>query len=185
MIRRLREDEPIPDGVPRRYRNRTSGYVFLRWRVGPSEYVEIAEHRRVAGRHKSAVHHINHDRSDNRPENLLPVTSAEHGEEHRKWDVSAAKALYEQGWNTLTLAERFSVTPGQVSRMLRKAGVKMRSATDYKTLPIDRDRVRALFVSGLGRRMIATALGCSSAPIQRVLKELGLRRKVGRVAVAK
>lgn len=55
------------------------------------------EHRWVMGqvlgrplRRDEQVHHINHDRLDNRPENLEVVSSAEHGERHTWRPVTKA-----------------------------------------------------------------------------------------------
>lgn len=71
----------------------TNGYVTVK--VVPGSHLDIGngyayEHRVVAetkiGRQLlpgEEVHHINHDRKDNRPENLEVVTGEEHGVAHR------------------------------------------------------------------------------------------------------
>src|SRR5581483_6189066 len=60
MIRYLRPGDPIPEGEPRRY-STPKGYVRLRWKVGPYEYVEAWEHRVLVGNPDGhQVHHVNH-----------------------------------------------------------------------------------------------------------------------------
>lgn len=71
--------EDIPTGAPRRYAN-DRGYIRLRWRVGTAKYAECYEHRMVAGfppRHMH-VHHIDGDKTNNEPANLLVLTRSEH-----------------------------------------------------------------------------------------------------------
>lgn len=83
VIRQLRNDEPIPASSPRKYKN-DSGYVRLRWKVGTEQYVEAYEHRVNAGRPPRylQVHHLNHIRDDNRPENLVVLTIDDHARLH-------------------------------------------------------------------------------------------------------
>lgn len=82
MIRSLRPHEPLPVGTPRRYLN-ADGYVRLRWHIGTDEYVEEYEHRVVAGRPVGLdVHHLNGDKGDNDPANLLVLTREAHAALH-------------------------------------------------------------------------------------------------------
>lgn len=82
-IRALRDDEPMPAGTPRRYRN-DSGYVRLRWKISPEQYVEAYEHRVVMGRPEGMhVHHINGMKDDNRPANLQVLSPHEHAKLHQ------------------------------------------------------------------------------------------------------
>jgi hypothetical protein len=82
-IRRLRDDEPVPTSEPKRYRH-SEGYVILRWLVATQTYVEAFEHRIVTGRVSEDVHHINGDKTDNRQENLMPMSRAEHARLHAR-----------------------------------------------------------------------------------------------------
>src|SRR5690349_13206471 len=81
-IRSLRPDEPIPTDEPKRYPN-AAGYVRLRWRVGPKEYVEVYEHRLLAGLPEGKqVHHRNKVKDDNNAANLEVLTPRKHSELH-------------------------------------------------------------------------------------------------------
>ena len=48
-----------------------------------------------------------------------------------KINIEEATALYESGWTTKQLAERYHISDNAVSRRLKKAGVKMRARWDY------------------------------------------------------
>ena len=180
-IRRLRDDEPLPPHEPKRY-HRANGYVILRWRVGVEEYVEVYEHRIIAGRPVGKhVHHINRNRADNRPENLKRVTSKEHGAEHVSFDLAEACRLYELGWTLHQLSRRYGVHHVTVLRALKARGVQMRPAV-RPVIPVDEQQVITLFQQGLGIRTIAAALGRGTEPVYRVMRTCGLRRGPGRVA---
>jgi hypothetical protein len=124
-IKSLSHGDPVPTGEPKRYRS-SHGYIRLRWKVGERDYVEAYEHRLVAGLDAVEVHHVNHDKADNRPENLQALSRREHGARHVKWNVAEAANLYRGGLSTTAVGAMFGVTPGQVSRQLRRAGVQMR-----------------------------------------------------------
>lgn len=131
VIRTLGPDEARPSWEPYRYADR-AGYIRLRWRVGVAEYIEVREHRAVVGDVPGLhVHHLNHDPSDNRPENLVHLTPAEHSAihaaHHRKVDLAEAIRLYESGLSTLAIGRLMGVDHSNVWRSLHKAGYKMRS----------------------------------------------------------
>lgn len=129
QMRRLRDDEPLPTGTPRRFRTR-DGYWLVRWKVGTRSYVEALEHRMLTGRQTPVVHHKNRHRDDNRPENLQPVTSLEHGAQHSRINLQEAVALYAAGWSLPTLARRYVVHDATVLRFLRRRGVVLRTLTE-------------------------------------------------------
>lgn len=172
-IRALRHDEPIPLGEPRRLKN-GAGYIRLRWKVGPGEYVEAYEHRIVAGAGPGVqVHHINGVKDDNRPENLEVVDPAEHGRRHRTVDLDRAISLYEQGHSTPQVARILGCNPATVYRLLVRNGVKPRSIRESLIDPrIDMDEVRRLKAEGKSNAAIARHLGCSRWSIDWRVKEL-------------
>jgi hypothetical protein len=153
-IRQLKWDEPIPTGEPRRYRN-GSGYIRLRWLVGPNQYVEAYEHRVVMGNPhpRQHVHHIDGDKTNNDPSNLVLMTREEHAEHHgasrarsddtvrlrkarraaeRRERLEARRQemrrLYdEDGLTTVEIGRLMGIDPSNVSRHLRAAGAVTRT----------------------------------------------------------
>lgn len=127
-LRSLGPGEQVPDDKPRRY-IRSNGYVLLRWRIAPRHYVEAYEHRVFDGRVTITehVHHINHDRADNRPENLLPLSAAEHSSLHGnpRWWVQAAR-MYSSGLSTYQVGKQLGRNPASVYRALVQMGVPTR-----------------------------------------------------------
>lgn len=76
---------------------RTDGYVVVK--VGPGKADYQLEHRLVAeqmlGRTLATdeqVHHVNGQRADNRPENLVVMTNAEHQRHHHREEWSAVRS---------------------------------------------------------------------------------------------
>lgn len=126
MIRQLRPGEVVPTGEPRRYRS-SHGYIRLRWRVAPNELVEAYEHRIVAGTMAPEVHHRNGLKDDNRPENLVSLSTLEHAAEHSSVDYVEASQLYRDGWSLPMLAKRYGVGNVTIMRSLKLRGVQMRT----------------------------------------------------------
>jgi hypothetical protein len=182
MIRRLRDDEPVPSSAPRRYRGR-GGYIILRWKVGVRTYVEVLEHRIVAGRHRPHVHHRNHQRDDNRPDNLAPLSALEHGAEHSCINIEEATGLYYEGWSLKRLASKYGVHPVTLMRGLKRRGLQPRSISEGQLIqrPVDEVRLRELWAAGCGTRTIAKVLGETRIVIRDRMRRLGLpRRRAGR-----
>lgn len=128
-VRHLAPGERVPEGEPRRYGS-SHGYVRLRWRIGVRRYVETYEHRVFDGHvtTEDHVHHLNHDRSDNRPENLQQMTALEHLSHHgdAAWRNHAAE-LYIRGMSTYQIGRLVERNPATVYRALVKLGVRPRS----------------------------------------------------------
>lgn len=173
-IRFLRPGEAPPPGEPRRYPNNV-GYVRLRWRVGPGEYVEVLEHRFVtnapAGKH---VHHIDGDPSNNDPDNLRVVTTREHGREHRTIDRKRAVELYAQGLSTPEVGRLMGHNPAAIYRALVAEGVTPRSSSESQRMATPDETIAELHRAGVRSRRIARHLGVSASLVDSRVRELGL-----------
>ena len=116
------------------------GYVMIKKNSHPyaqsSGYIK--EHRLVMevelGRYLTAdeiVHHINRDKSDNRPENLEVVSMAEHRRIHNiedkiyesKYDLELIRELYLEGYSTRKIAEMIGIGKSTVGYYVRKWGI--------------------------------------------------------------
>lgn len=169
-IRSLRPGEVVPTWAPRRYRT-VDGYVVLRWRIAPGRYVEIREHRVFDGRVTTApeVHHINGDRTDNRPENLLAVDSVEHKRHHRRIDRDLVRSMYSDGLTLPQIAEELGCSHSHLSRVLRDTGAQARPKP---CTPINADELRALAASGDVRvPQLAEHFGVGHAVIRRAMRD--------------
>lgn len=178
-LRILRNGEIPPDGVePKRYVG-SDGYAYLRWRVAPGEYVQCLEHRWVMGLPPAPlqVHHINQVKDDNRPENLMVVTPAAHGAEHRTIDRTEACRLYAEGLSTVEIGERMGRNHAAVYRAIRSTGMRMRSRGEALRSDVRDDVIRDLHAADISARRIAKYLGVSPALISARMKELGLRTR--------
>lgn len=175
-IRFLPPGAKVPPGVPLRYMS-THGYIKLRWKVGVNEYVEVPEHRVFDGFVTMAehVHHINHNRSDNRPENLVEMTASEHFKQHRRHADEEIAALYLAGGVTVQqIGESLDLDASQVSRSLKRSGVQVMRGTEWTKAKVDADDVIRRFKDGERPGAIADALGVSRTPIDRILREAGI-----------
>ena len=116
------------------------GYILIKKPSHPfaqsSGYIK--EHRLVMevelGRYLTAdeiVHHINKDKSDNRPENLEVVSMAEHRRIHNiedkiyesKYDLELIRELYLEGYSTRKIAEMIGIGKSTVGYYIRKWGI--------------------------------------------------------------
>lgn len=184
IVRSLEPGEKIPEGTPLRYKNR--GYVNLRWAAPDGTFIQGFEHRIFDGRNTTAenVHHINHVRDDNRPENLQQVTAAEHQEIHRQEALERYaewKRMYEQGYSTIQVAEQFGTHAGNVYRGITELGARIRKPGEYK-LPIPAAEAVRRYKAGEGATSIARSLGVSYPRLIKVIEAHGVqRRPQGRV----
>lgn len=184
-ITQLRSGDQVPPWPPRRYRA-GHGYIRLRWKIAPGRYVEAYEHRVIDGRVTTAehVHHRNHVRDDNRPENLEHLTAEEHFQEHTAADKARARQaarLYRDGLTTIQVAEEIGVGAPCVSRMLQRQNVATRSKSHYAK-PLDEDDIVRRYLAGQGIRRIKTDLHISPDRIKAVLLARGITlRGPGRV----
>lgn len=175
-IRQLRPGEKIPAGQPRRYKS-SNGYMRLRWRIAPNTYVETYEHRVFEGAVTTAehVHHLNHDRTDNRPENLEPLSAWEHYMEHASPYADEAIRLYQEGLSAGAVAEKIGIQRGQVYAFLEVRGIPRRKVSDYR--PTDRDdQIRDLHSQGIRPAEIAERLETSPIQVRRALDRMGVPR---------
>lgn len=155
-IRQLRQGEPVPGGEPKRYEN-AKGYVRLRWKVGPHEYVEIYE-RDASG---SLVRHQD--------------------SEVKRLDHEAIARLHDAGLSTVAISKALDCDSSSVSRSLRGRGRVPRGRSHYAQ-DVDEDEVLRRYAAGEGYSSIRSDLGVSAERVKRILVEHGVDlRGVGRV----
>jgi hypothetical protein len=170
VIRGLRPSESIPDGPPRRYRS-SHGYIKLRWLVAPNTYVEEYEHRIVAGRPPSDmhVHHINHVKDDNRPENLQVLTPQEHQRLHGELRSPGPRG---QG----------KYHPYRSKHAYDKAQRRLAREARWRA---EVEHMRDLYLSGMSTIEVGKAVGIDESNVYRRLAAAGVRmREMGEYAPA-
>ena len=116
-IRSLRADEPLPAGEPKRYKN-PAGYVRLRWKVGPQQYVEVYEHRLVAGMPAGEVHHRDHSKDNNADANLAVLSKREHAERHAQ--EKAGQSRRETEWGGLRSRSAYDKSQRRLARLAER-----------------------------------------------------------------
>lgn len=175
MIRTLRPDEPVPEGEPRRYKN-ANGYMRLRWRLGPGEYVECYEHRFAMGLPEGReVHHVNRHRDDNDSANLEALTPAEHAAEHAPAWVEAGVQLYAAGRTCDDIAKMAGIGAPAVYRALARRGVRFRTQAEWRRSGIDQEELERLSRDeGLTRHEIADLVGLSYGQVRNTLRDRGV-----------
>lgn len=177
----MRPGEERPAGEPRRYLA-GEGYVRLRWKVGPREYIEVYEHRLVAGNPAGKhVHHENRQRADNDAANLVALTPGDHRAEHESRYAAQAVDLYESGRSTTDIAKLLGIDSSHVYRLLIRRGVAIRSRADRRRTALDVPEIRRLMRDeGWTPAEIARVYDLGVEQVRRVLREAGLRARSGR-----
>ncbi len=180
--------DQMPTSKPRRYIS-SSGYVRLRWKIGKRHYVEAWEHRVISGATVGEhAHHIDHDRSNNSPDNLQRAPAREHMEHHcrerRMQDIEDMIRAYMGGESPGVIAARYGRNSAAVYRALRNAGVPMRdraAAALNRRVPVDETLVAREYVGGASLERVARVFNVSAQVVVRVLVNLGIpRRRCGR-----
>lgn len=158
QIRSLRPGDPVPAGTPRRYVN-SQGYIRLRWKVGPAEYVETYEHRLVAGLPDGSlhVHHRNGDKRDNERSNLEVLTPEEH---QRKHGVIRAQAHPRRRPEETVRGRQ------NIARAARKLERRVRFDSENAEM-------RRLYEDGLTLTEIAKRVGIHHTNVLRRLRQTG------------
>src|SRR3990167_5102037 len=118
--------------------NWKGGWVQLGYKMLNVNGKTIQEHRHVMERHLGRhlkpfekVHHLNHNRLDNRLENLEVMTQSEHAKHHgwehaitgRKFHANALKELVALGLSTRQIAKRLHVRQSSVARSMTRLGI--------------------------------------------------------------
>lgn len=126
------------------------------------------------------VHHKNHDKTDNRLENLEVLTASAHGAEHRTFDVDRAVSLYLAGASTIAVGREIGVDPSAISRVLAKVGIPARKGAPNK-VDVDLSVVLPRLRAGEAPGWVARDIGVGEAVIRRVGREHGIPgRRAGR-----
>jgi hypothetical protein len=185
MARRTRQlgygETPDPGwSGPHRFYT-SHGYIVLRWYPkGGTDVVEIKEHRLVAGaKPGDHVHHKNGIKDDNRPENLEIISPSEHSKLHQtKHDVGEMARLYfDCGMSSTDVGKLVGCDASQVSRRLRAAGHKLRTASEISAAKINEAHIKEFVDAGFGEKTISRVTGIPTWSVAAALGRNGWVKK--------
>ncbi|MER6830900.1 helix-turn-helix domain-containing protein [Streptosporangium sp. NPDC000563] len=114
-------------------------------------------------------------RTDNRPENLEPLTADEHSKRHESPYAAEMLERYSAGQPTTKIATDLGLDVSHVFRVLQRRGVTFRTSGDYLP-PLDPQQIAAWHAAGVRVREMARRSGRSPKAINALLDELGLPR---------
>jgi 5-methylcytosine-specific restriction protein A len=157
-IRQLKPGDPIPDGVPRRYKSDPRGYVRLRWKVGKGEYVETYEHRLAVGLPEGDVHHENEVKDENTQENLRVMSKADHAREHAQGRIASSNRVLL--WDGARSQIAFD----------KREGAKRRRAERATQV----ERIGILYQEGKSTTEIGHLLNLHSSTVSRAVRVAGV-----------
>lgn len=125
------------------------------------------------------VHHRNHVRTDNRPENLEVVEPKEHFKRHRKVDDDDLVRLHNSGMNATQVAREVGMHSSQVWRRLNALGQPLGRVTVNK-VEADVDEIVRRHDAGERANWIADEMGLPVAVVRNRLRSAGRRGINGR-----
>ena len=185
---------------PRKSRVHSGGYwwCYLPNHAKANEHGYVIEQRAVAEEHlgrllqdNEIVHHINHDKNDNRWENLQVVTHSQHAIlHHRKpgpikrmpWKV--AQAIYQDAqsgtWSYHELSRRYNISYSMVYRIATGRSHKFVTGSDSSALrpgiapKLSQEQVNILKhryqQRGISQQALAQEFGISQAAVSMIVR---------------
>lgn len=151
----------------------SNGYVYF---IDHDHPLKITKGRVYLHRHNASlaagawiqrdmiVHHLNRDKSDNRTENLLVLTAAEHNQLHAEEDMAAIRA---------SLGDVVVCPHCGVRHLALKSDHACASVNKGRRVDLSKEELRQLLLI-TSFRMIGDLLGVSDNAIRKWAKRLGL-----------